>query len=49
VDGSTIEFSPEGWQSDDQTKMDWLNEMLKPPWLFITKQTRYQTNAKHGC
>jgi hypothetical protein len=25
-DGSTIEFSPEGWHSDDRTKIDWLNE-----------------------
>ena len=36
-DGSTIEFSPEGWQSNDQTKLDWLNkESAKSPgWPII--------------
>jgi hypothetical protein len=26
-DGSTVEFSPAGWASDDPPKVDWLSKM----------------------
>ena len=41
-DGSTIEFSPGGWHSDDPAKAGWLNREseLLSPWPVIPMQTR---------